>query len=589
MPAKVRQAQDLQRSGRNVEAADLYIEALKELRDSGQRAKVEQALDALLAPIVESALTNADSPIGLGDTLEQITKSTAALTAFQKYDDKPKRITARLQEYSERRKHLLARFDVLVAGANQKAAGTQWNAAIMDLDAALRINPSPAVLEQQRTIIQRRNTYYRTLIEEACSARDWEKAALALDEFRKSQPPPQVELTGSLASRVASIKVLVIRDKIDDLRKRDRHFTAYTTLLKAQIEGVDDLLRDISKEGSAYYLEVGKQALSGGDIYAAYLAAVKALTLDPENEEAFTFHRDREDAVEKTIHVQIGFAAFDSPASEPNAGGEFSDNLITYMTKVLPYGIDIVEVERDKIDDALKQRDRTVQDAAGLLGVHFVILGNVSTLTVDENRSPRNITVKVQMGTDSTPNPQYEMYLKRYGNNRSRWPEQVPQTIEKERFENVSYEQTDVRMEGILVVSVRMSTTDKGAITQSETFTSDDKKADYGHGGITSAGIKDKAIDLPTRATMKKNLREKAVKDVAAWVLKNFEQRQGRYCKEAKFHIDRRENDKAVEKLAQAYLFCLREGVVKDGHWENDPWAKEIHQRALFELTESSQ
>jgi hypothetical protein len=581
MPGKVRAAQDLENQGQMTKAIDLYREVLPELNPS-QRTEVEARLAKALGEVSGQTLQEGKAALGSGEGLEQYDRAIRVLEAGVKYDDSDKRVASQLSTWRGQRQERSARRQELIARSEVQARKNQWGKALMGLGEALRIQSDPETREKQEKMITARNGYYQGLIEQACKADDWEKASGLLVDFSGQQPAPEAGIVSKLEAAVKEIRKRVICQKAKGLASRKKYFSAYTLVLEAKIPGTEDLLSSLRREGSKFYLERGKKELAGNNLFRAYMAAVKAKALVPQEDEIFKFHRDCEDKVDATLHVQIGIAAFDTPKKEPDMGTEFSDSLISYLNHTRPYGIDIVE--RSKIDQAIKEKDRNLGQAAQLLGTNLFIVGNVSTLTVDKQQSQREISKRMKVGTDTVPNPQYESNVRQYGANTGNWPSVPAQTIEKERFELIKYKRGEARMQGVMTVSVRIFTTDKGAITQADTFTAEEEAKDVFQDGVPEAGIKDDPLELPTELTMKQNLRNKLVKEVATWVLKNFECRQGRYFVEANAYLDRRETEKAVKALAQGYLYCLRDGIS-----EKDEWFEKIRKQVLFELTESSE
>ncbi len=579
MPADVRMAQDLESRGRLTEAIDLYRRALPRLPTAAQRIDIQSRLGRLHTATTAATLAKAESLRGTGETLEQWESAIALLESNLEYDDEAKRMSGRLTEYRTEREVLAVKRRGLLDAGDRQTLRAEWRSAISSLHEAQQIKGSREVQEKLRQAVRQRDTYYKRLIDDTCGADDWKTAWSLMDTFRAEEPVPNESVLTSLTTRVEDTRRRVVRREVSDLRDLNKYFSAYTMIVDSDLSGFDDLLDELRTEGSRYYLDSGRDNLSKGTLFHAYIAAVKAKILDPDDDEIFAFHRDCADKVEASTHVQIGIAAFDSPKNEPDAGKEFSDELISRLTKSLPYGVTIIE--RAKIDEALKEHDRHVDKAAQILGIHLAIVGNVSTLTVDSQTSERENITRVKVGTDSVPNPAYDQYRRRYGDNTSKWPSLPPMVIEKDRLDMIRYRKGKTKMEGVMTVSVRIFTTDKGAITEAETFTVTDSKMDKFQGGVPDAGIEDDPLELPTELTMKRSLRDEAVQKAAAWVLRNFECRQGRYYAAADAYMARRERQVAVEPLAQGYLYCLLAGIPQD-----DKWARKIRQLVLYDLTE---
>ncbi|MFQ5590323.1 MAG: tetratricopeptide repeat protein [Phycisphaerae bacterium] len=579
MPPDARLAQDLERKGQLAEAIDVYRRVLPRLRTGWQRSEIQAKLDRLIPQAVSQTLEAAESQRGTGAILAPLDSAIAVLAQSVRFDDEAQRISTRLAQYRKERDALVVRRAELLNRAENEALEKRWRAAVASLRQARAIHADSDVKEQLARTIGRRDDYYKDTINRACGADDWRAATALLDGFREEDPRPDRSLLTSLTTRVGEMRDRVVCRDVLAHCERKQYFTAYAKLIESGASQCADLLERLRSEGSRYYLERGRQHASANRPFRAYIDAVKAKTLDSDDDEIFALHRELQDEVEASTLIRIGVAAFSSPAHEPDAGMEFSDALISELTHN-PYGITIIE--RAKIDEALKQRGKgEMQETVKILGIHFAIVGSVSSLNVEKYRSEQVISKTVQVGVKRVPNPAYEEFRRQYGPNTSKWPSVPPTTLEEPQFEMAKYNKGHARMEGVMTVSIRMFTTDVGAITDSKTFTRDVVREDEFQDGILDAGIKADPEELPTELSMKRSLRKDVVQEAAEWVLNKFNCRQGRYCAEAERRLARRELQAAIKPLAQGYLYCLLADVPHD-----DIWAKKIRQLALFDLTE---
>ena len=584
---RVRIAQDCEAKGQLIQAVDLYREALAEGRRTSDKERIQRRMAALLPSITNAALVEAESTLGLGHSLADYSNATDVLEPKIRYDDGT-RIADRLEEYRSRAQELTMRRSRLLDDVSSLVESGQWTPAVRNLQAARRIEDTPELESRQRAVLRQRDEYYARVIDSACDTDDWRTCDSLLAAFRDEDPPPARSRLDAFSKRVEQTKAQRVSRDVEALRAEKKYFTAYTLIEESGVGGLDAVMTSIRRDGSQHYLDLGKQALAGEKPFRAYIAAVKAKTLDPDRDEIFKFHRDREDEVDAAIQLQVGVAKFDSPELKGDAGAEFSDELISFLIKQLPYGVNIVE--RAKIDEAIRssgadsRNEEKVGAAAELLGIHLAIVGNVSLLDVHLQEYEQKLPHRLKVGTKTEPNPQYESYLRRYGAKTANWPRVPPATVETDEYLEFEYKTGEVRMHGVMRVSVRIFTTSEGAITASESFETTYEKTDAFRDAVPGTDIERDPLELPTKLSAEQEMRRENVSKALAWLLSAFAHREGRFCEAGAAHVARREFEEAIAEFAKGYLYCLRAGIP-----ENDKWARRIRQQVFYELTEASE
>jgi len=573
-------AKGFEEEGKLIEAVDNYEQCLQELTSKGGRKKSQEAIKALKTQITDATISEVRSQIGAGEMVGQCDYAISALEAKSNYDDHQNRIAALIEEYRYQRQELMTKVEQYLEMASEQAHNRQWKNALLNIDSALVINPNhydaKAMIQK---IIHDRNGYYKQAIEKLCGEEDWERALSVLESFAAEEPKPQDDILQSMYDT----KETVVRNCARRLIEQKKYFTAHTTIQKAKVSKCEDILDVIRQEGSSYYVDIAREEKKKVKDFNAYIAAVKARILEPDSDEIFVLHRDYADFVDNSVQLRIGIAEFKAPTKEPDAGREFSDALISYLSKVLPYGIKIDE--REKMDFTVQKQG--LHEAVKLLGLNLAIFGNVSTFSVEEQNSEREIPIWVKI-SKTVVNPRYEQDIQElqssFGYDRTRWPYTPEPTFTREVSDKVTYKAGNGKIEGVMVVSPRIFSTVKGAVIGSETFTVTKEVNDQFQEGVPEANIPDDPLELPTSLKFKQELRQEMVKKVAEWVMSNFDQRHRRYYQEAQYFIERREFDNAVRALAQSYLCCLR-GNVPD----EDESAAQIRQLVLYDLTEGSE
>jgi len=580
VPESCLTAKVFEEEGKLIEAVDSYEQCLQELTSEIEREKIQEAIEALKTQITNATISEVRSSIVLGETVGQCDSAISALEAKSNYDDHQKRIAANIKIYRAHKQELIQKIEYHLKVASEQAQNQQWEKALLSVDSAFAIDSShydSQVMKHQ--IINKRNEHYKQAIIKLGEEEDWEGAFLVLKSFTAEVPKPTDDILQSLHD----MKETVIHNYSKRLLGQKKYFTAFTTIQDAKVSQCQDLLDIIRQEGINYYIDLAREEKRKVRDFHAYVAAVKAKVIDPNNNEVFALHRDYADFVDNSVQVKIGIAEFSSPTKEPDAGREFSDTLISYLSKVLPYGVKIDE--REKMDFAIQKQG--LNEAVRLLGLNLAIFGNVSTFNVEQQNSEREVPTWALVSR-TIVNPQYEQdvlkFEKTYGLNREKWPYKPEPTLTRLLSERIKYKAGEAKIEGVMVVSPRIFSAVTGAVISSETFSVTKDVNDTFNEGVPEVNITYDPLELPTTLMFKQELRQEMVKNVAEWILGNFDQRHRRFYDQAQNFIERREFDDAVRTLAQSYLCCLRANLP-----DEEELSVKIRQLVLYDLTEGTE
>ncbi len=580
-PPKVQQANSLISQGKKVEALELYESAFSELSSHKKELfKIEPTIEDLRKQITDDALFKAEKAYGLKASVQGIKDAIVILKEYLSCDD-GYRIQKHLSQYESTLEKLKNKYRSKLEKSAADASRGSWTSAYKLITEAAEISPNnPETEKIKRSIVKDRNEFYRENTEKFLSENDWKEAQKLILSLRAEIPKPKSSLISELVKRKNEI---VVKDAKISIGQR-KYFTAYNMIKDAGFlssEEHKEFIDSICKEGVKYYVDlIKKEIVTNGDNHSyAYLAAVKATILDPENAEVFDLHRYLEDKIDQQIKVHIAISGFGSPKEDSQVGTQFADNLIAYLVNHFPYGIEILE--RSKIDIMLKESGQQLKELSKTLGVKMFILGNVSSLDVEHQRSENVATEIITTGTKQSINPEYGQMLDKYGFNKKMWPSHPPRTIAVNRTAPVTYKIGKERMKGLINVSVRIFDAEKGAITVAKTFKASEEASDKFQDPVKTANIAYDPLELPTNIEIKEKLIDKVVSDVAHVILQAFKQREEGFWERANARIKRHEWQKAITELANGYLYCKFEGISKDNEW-----FKKFHQAALFDLTE---
>jgi hypothetical protein len=320
------------------------------------------------------------------------------------------------------------------------------------------------------------------------------------------------------------------------------------------------MLQDIQLKGSTFYLQKAQNYFQRGNVSRAYLEAVKGYELDPQLPELFEIYRDTRDEILKKLQVYIAISAFGAPDGKPDLGPQFSDALISYLFRTLPYGINIVE--REKIDLLMKEHKREFEVLGDILNVNMIVTGNVSLMNIDKQNAQNVTTVRVQTGEKKEANPEYDLILKTHKNlEKVTLPNPV---ITIPLYETYNYTHGKTTIKGFATVSVRIFDVQQGSIIYAQEFNANYEKSDTYQDAVAPANIQGDLLELPTDTEVMENLRNSIIEQLAAVIQQHFEKREGSFLKDAQYFLVRKEVPKAIDALAAGFLYCTKAGIGKE-------------------------
>lgn len=562
-----------------------YIAALKEYQkaqseltpQSSAYVQVSEKIADVKVSIVDAVLHTAKQTFGVQPNVPKLEKALSILRSNLQYDDAKERVKKEIDREKRlatnlkfKQKQLLSRFD-------NKIEEKEWNLAYQSLSSAKRLDPSNVSLKRkEKYFVTTRNTFYKYAVEDAVADENWQEIKSLLTIFESMQPLMDPEVQNTAKVKFQELIDRKMKKDVNKLVREKKYYSAKQLLFTAGVEE-STLIQKINRDGGRHYLKQAQN--SGNTLSFRYLAAVKAMLLDSLNGQIFRVHRDLEDKLNKDIQVHIAVSGFNSPVNDPGIGTHFSDQLIAYLVHHLPYGIKILE--RSKIDLMLLESGRELRELSKVLGSKMFIIGNVSILDIEHQRSESQASVAVKAGQKTEPNPLYNQMLVTYGSNTSNWPSIPPPTVETDLTELVTYTLGKERVKGHMNVSVRIFDAEKGAITVAETFKVNEEAKDVFQDAVVAANIQYDDLDLPSDNEIKEKMLENSVVKVANVVLQAFEQREWRFWSRAEARMQRKEKKRAIRELAKGHLYCKMSGISAD-----NTYCTKISDAGLLQLTE---
>jgi len=581
--AAIKEGSRLESEGKKAEALAVYEQKAAEMGDSDSESgrEVKARAMALRKEMTDSALAEAKKKYGDRPTIASVSDAISVLNKNARYDDQERRIDDTLKKYSAVLSDLQQKQKNRLGSMESAAKDKKWSEALGLLDESLQASPDQSLVQRRQDIISERDASYKDAFTKAIAKKDWQEADKTLEAYSAESPKPSDESINKYKDDIAKLKDQVVFKKANDLVAKRKYYKAYLMLKDSKMGEGDKRMEDLCKTGAEYYKQKAADEIAKGDdrVPFAYIAVLKGMAMAPDDSDLFDLHRDIEDKLEKQIKVQIAVSTFDSPATDPDAGRRFSDELISYLVQRLPYGIEVLE--RSKIDLLLKESGVELKDVSRQLGAKLFIIGNVNDLNIEHKRYESKESVEGY--NETTENYQYEAAAGGDEDKADKAKAGAPKAITKKIPVDIQYTKGSEKVRGNMSTSVRIFDSEKGSIAFAEQFKSAQEVEDKFQEGVNRSHVKVDAdpLDLPADSEIKERIMGDMVDKVAAVVLKLFEMREWRYYENVKYRMDRRETTRAVDEAAKGYLYCVKGGIPEDNEWFG-----KLKQAALIDLTE---
>ena len=585
---ELKEAQQLQQSGNLRGALAQYEQALEKTSSRQQKAEIAEEIQRVRGQIANSVLREIESTLASGQSIPALEQAVTVLKRESRYDNATGDLARALQEHTSALNAARGEYEKLSGELEKAEKEDAWSSAASILRKLDALHPSPALNERMAKLIERRDLYVPYLIEKLVESRNVDAAEDELNRFRNELPKPSDALLTTLQSKVDLLRQELLEAKVEELAAQKKYYTAYKLIENTGYPYLKKFLPAITAEGAAFYKQKAAKELQigGAQLGYAYFAAEKAFELMPSDSDAFRLRREISDIIDHRITQQISIDAFTSPGQEPEAGVALSNTLMEHLMNNVPYGIQILE--RRKIEQSLQEVGAQRADLESK--VKMWIAGDVTTLTVERQRTTGEGTARVEKGKTRRPNTEYARYVEDYGRDKSRWPEEMRHLtpeIEEPIVELVKYNYGEEALNGIMVVSVRNFEGLNGVVKAVKVFKSNLSTNDSFNDEVALATpkIERDALQLPTDNAIKEVLRNDLAKQIGLYVLSAFENREAQFLKSAKTSIARREFHLAVADLAGGHYYAH-----KDSRYIPDPNSnaatQELRQLGFFDYTE---
>ena len=579
MPQSCLDGDSFSSTGELEKAVDSYMECMAQ-SNASESSVTGQKVKELKKKISLKQVEEAEAKIQGGKTVPVINDLIAQLKSKEKYDTPEGLIKNKLGECEIIKKDLEDAISELLAKAENAVLSEDWDMALKYIDDAKVYYPDgKKIVSAYEATLKKRDSFYSNKIAKACDQDNYEEAFVLLDQWAV-MPSPEAKIDiEKMKVKVFGVKDKVINARVDEYMAQNKFYSAFTVINESGLTSLGKKMDIIKDKGSEFYKNLAYKEKANVYDFHAYVAAYKALQLNPNDDEIFELFRDCEDKVDESLRVIIGFDTFEFPKDDPDVGREISDMLNSKLLDMMPYGFSIDE--RKKMEFS-KEQTGAMQEAVVLQGVEYALFGSVSRLEINSKTNENHLKVKVKVGEEEVPNPQYLAMITAYGHDTSRWPSVPTEILKSESYELVDCRSGTDKIEILISVSARIYSTALGELVKSDNFTVNQLEEDTFKDPLPDAGIEADPRDMKvTEIQLSQQVKEQVVEKIAKWVMDYFVPREKYFSDTMENHIKRREFELAVQYAVQGFQYCRRSDIADGNEWYDN-----LMQKCLFELTE---
>ncbi|MCB2185939.1 MAG: hypothetical protein KQJ78_05940 [Deltaproteobacteria bacterium] len=561
-PAELQRAQELAAAGHPAEALTQYQKALAVTDDAKERQEILAGIAQAKKVLTDQTLTQAQAILGQNPDPKAQREALAVLRDGLPYDDG--RLAPFMKSVVEELGQGQEKTHQLVSEARELAGKGRLTAAADKLEEAQALDPA------NQEVVDARAVLANDLAGHLAAALDEKDYSLAHRLFnRLNKLDPENPALETARRRMAESELADTRQQVDAAMNDLKWYRAYRLILTSpEKEAMEPEMARARAEGSQFYLEQARQELepqedkkATPDLYAAYLALVKAHELDPASPEIESLLSQAANQVDARLQRRLGVRTFASPPSDPDAGPLFSDLLVTQLKEKLPYGVSVLE--RPQMDQLYAQNNGDLNECGVLGGVDQIVSGAVDLLTTERQDETTTGHAKVKVGLDTVPNPAYQEMVGKYGSDPGKWPEKPPATLSEPRYELVEFRQGEGRLVGLLEAWATVHDVKRGGAVLRQEVRDSHTWSDHFAEAVPLADppLAGDPLELPTPAQARLELARQAAGELAAKLAASYQDLGKELVDEVNYQRLRQDSARAVEILAKARLFAERTGA----------------------------
>lgn len=575
-------AQEAYDNNQYASALASYQKSLQQSLPVRERSLAESRIAEIRTLLVDEALASAGYPLETYQKNDLI-KSIRLIESNLQYDDARQRLRTALNNLRSKLRALENNVAALLAEAVANAMEANFESAFKNVATARDMDPDhPDGEGTLNRIIEIRKSHYLETLNDALARDDVLAAKDIFTSIQRATPQFEGNFRNNARTIFEEGERTILPRKINSLVNEKRYYEAIQSLEATSHPAVSKQFENLVDEAVAFYRELALSARREvpQEHGVAFFASRLAYMLKAEDPGLFELNQKNTERIDEMVQSNIGITSFNSPENEPFAGRDFSDSLIASLVNRLPYGINILE--RSMMDNAKSGKPESYRHFILNSNTEIIVGGGISSFEVTSKVNSGEIPVRINVGEEPRPNPEYSMMIETYGRDLSKWPKSVSPTIMSPLFETIRYDKTHETMEGQMSITLTLYDSDLRIIKSKELVVSRNYEDDY-HQAVPIAGIEEDKRELPGENAIKQELRSELRDKVSAEILQFYNDREERFWTDFQQSYKNRYYGEAFTALASGYHFCEKDIELR-GNLGQETTLERISSKAFFEL-----
>lgn len=261
---------------------------------------------------------------------------------------------------------------------------------------------------------------------------------------------------------------------------------------------------------------------------------------------------EQEKVVTNLAVKRLSTTDFQSAYQDQDYGDLISSFITQYLFEHVPHDVRIVE--REQYEAILRERQLS-GDASALSSVNLLVSGSVLESKVDSTESKNKKMMRVEVGKETIPNPNYISWLELSSKDR-KTVEKPAETIDVAKHENISVGVTHHRKVGIFSVSYRLVEASSGRVILPDSITVSEEFTDESSEGVEMGDfvIPFKVAKLPSDVEILDTLAREVSTEIGKKLVEELKDQEKKYIQQAASFASQNDCAGQVAKLGSALM-----------------------------------